>query len=260
MITLGMDCASNTVAVALLDGETLVAEMDLCTGKHHAEVLLPALDKLLGLTGIRISDIDLLACTVGPGSFTGVRMGASTAKGIALAIAKPIVGVSTLEALAMNALPCRDVICPVLDARRGQVYAGSYRMGRDGLPESLAPDRLIDIEQWISELPEADFECIGDGAVRYRDRIRESLRARCLPAWDPRHRVRAGAVGLLGVRDFSGGRRDDALTFMPKYLRPPGIGSEAVLQAQEAATVQQTGETGRGTEGQARIDIRLILR
>ena len=187
-------------------------------------------------------------------------MGASTAKGIALAIAKPIVGVSTLEALAMNALPHRDVICPVLDARRGQVYVGSYRMGRDGLPESLAPDRLIDIEQWISELPEADFECIGDGAVRYRDRIRESLRARCLPAWDPRHRVRAGAVGLLGVRDFSGGRRDDALTFMPKYLRPPGIGSEAVLQAQEAATVQQTGETGRGTEGQARIDIRLILR
>ena len=144
----------------------------------------------------------------------------------------------------MNALPHREVICPVLDARRGQVYAGSYRMGRDGLPEGLTPDRLIGIEQWISGLPDADFECIGDGAVRYRDRILESPRARCLAAWDPRHRVRAGAVGLLGVRDYSRGRRDDALTFMPKYLRPPGIGSEAVLRGQEIGTVQQTGETG----------------
>lgn len=245
MITLGMDCATNMVALALLDGETLLAEMDLCTGKHHAEVLLPALDKLLRLTGIRISDIDLLACTVGPGSFTGVRMGASTAKGIALVIAKPIVGVSTLEAVAMNALQGRDVICPVLDARRGQVYAGSYRTGRDGLPESLAQDRLINLEQWISELPAGDFECIGDGAVRYRERILEYPRAFCLPAWDPRHRIRASAVGLLGARDHSRGRRDDALTFMPKYLRQPGVGSGAVLRGPEAGTVQQARQADK---------------
>jgi len=219
MITLGMDCATDTVGLALLNGETILAEIDIGSGKNHAEVLLPALEDLLERTGISMADIDLLACTCGPGSFTGVRTGASTAKGIAMALGKPIVGVSTLEALAMNALPRRGIVCTLLDARRGQIYAGSYGTGADGFSENRTPDRLIDFERWIADPPKSEFECIGDGAIRYRDRILECPNGRCLPAWDRRHRIHAGNVGLLGVRDYSRGRCADALTFMPKYLR-----------------------------------------
>lgn len=219
MITLGMDCATDTVGLALLEGEGELGEIHLGPGRHHAEVLLPALANLLTLTGLTMEKIDLIACTAGPGSFTGVRMGVTTAKGLAMAAAKPIVGVSTLAALAANGLPCAGLVCPLLDARRDQVYAGLYRMGPDGFPESVLPDRLTDIAGWMDHLPPGEITWIGDGAVRYRERILESAAWRCDPPGSPRHRIDARAVGLLAIRDYGRGRIDDALTFVPRYLR-----------------------------------------
>ena len=119
-----------------------------------------------------MEQIDLLACTTGPGSFTGVRIGVSTVKGLALATGKPIVGVSTLEALAMNAFPSRRLICPLLDARKNQVYAGLYRMGPDGFPEAVCPgpiDRYRAFGKAICPTDEVDL--IGEGAVRYQKQI-----------------------------------------------------------------------------------------
>jgi len=219
MITLGMDCATDTVGLALLAGDEPLAEIHLGPGRHHAEVLLPALDNLLKLAGKTLGEIDLLACTSGPGSFTGVRMGVTTAKGLALALDKPIVGVSTLEALVMNAMPCAGFVCPLLDARRDQVYAGLYRMGQDGFPVGLSPDCLTDVARWIGELPEGEIEFIGDGAVRYRDRIMTGRAGRCAPAGNRCHRIHGWAVGVIGIRHYLEGRAEDALTFLPKYLR-----------------------------------------
>jgi tRNA threonylcarbamoyladenosine biosynthesis protein TsaB len=219
MITLAMECATETVGLALLDGEKILAEFYLGPGKHHAEVLLPALEKLLLLSGIPMEKIDLLACTTGPGSFTGVRMAVSTVKGLALATGKPIIGVSTLETLAMNAFPSPGLICPLLDARRDQVYAGLYRMGPDGFPEIVMPERLTDIAHLMRDLPADEVDLIGDGAVRYRDRILESRPGRCVPSGSRQHRLHASAVGMIGIHRYSQRRGEDPLTFSPKYLR-----------------------------------------
>ena len=231
MITLAMDCATDTVGLAMLAGDEPLAEIHLGPGRHHAEVLLPALDDLLKLTGKNLGEIDLLACTSGPGSFTGVRMGVTTAKGLALALAKPIVGVSTLEALAMNAMPCAELVCPLLDARRDQVYAGLYQMGQDGFPVGLSPDCLTDLARWIDELPEGEIEFIGDGAVRYRDRIMACRGGRFAPSGSRRHRIHGWAVGVLGIRHYSRGHSEDALTFLPKYLRLSEAETRAVSEA-----------------------------
>jgi len=231
MITLAMECATDTVGLALLEGEELLADFYLGPGRHHAEVLLPALEKLLLLTGITLEQIDLLACTTGPGSFTGVRIGVSTVKGLALATGRPIVGVSTLETLAMNAFPSPGLICPLLDAHRDQVYAGLYRMGPDGFPEIVMPDRLTDIAQLIRDLPADEVDLIGDGAVRYRNRILESRPGRCDPAASRRHRLHASAVGLIGIHRYSQGRGEDPLTFSPRYLRLSEAEAGGVSQA-----------------------------
>jgi tRNA threonylcarbamoyladenosine biosynthesis protein TsaB len=236
MITLAMECATDTVGLSLLEGEEILADFYIGPGRHHAEVLLPALEKLLLLTGITLDQIDLLACTTGPGSFTGVRIGVSTTKGLALAAGKPIVGVSTLEALAMNAFPSQVLICPLLDARRDQVYAGLYRMGPDGFPEIVTPDRLTDIAQLIRDLPADEIDFIGDGALRYRDRIFESRPGRCDSAGSRRHRLHASPVGLIGIHRYSQGRGEDPLTFSPRYLRLSGAEATGRTWSKETAS------------------------
>jgi tRNA threonylcarbamoyladenosine biosynthesis protein TsaB len=249
MITLGMDCATDTVGLALLEGEEVRGEMHLGPGRHHAEVLLPALSNLLELTGMAMERIDLIACTAGPGSFTGVRMGVTTAKGLAMAAAKPIVGVSTLAALAVNGLDSQGLVCPLLDARRDQVYAGLYRMGPDGFPESILPDRLTDIAAWMADLPRDGITWVGDGAVRNRERIRQRPGWQCDPTQSPRHRISGRAVAILGIRDHGRGCIEDALTFGPRYLR---------LSEAEVKVVSDPGKESGGRE--TKVDILSKLR
>ncbi len=222
MITLAIECATQTVSIALLNQEKILAELYLDAGKGHSEVLLPALEKLFLITGLTTERIDLLVCTTGPGSFTGVRIGVSTIKGLALATGKPIVGVSTLEALAMNVFPARRLICPILDARKNQVYAGLYRLAPDGMPEAVAPDRLTDIDLLLKALAAEEVDFVGDAAVLDQKQICEArapvygLQTRC------HSRPNASAVGLIGLRWYQRGRIEDPLTFSPTYLRPTG--------------------------------------
>jgi tRNA threonylcarbamoyladenosine biosynthesis protein TsaB len=233
MITLAIECATETVGLALLDGEKILAEFYVGPGRHHAELLLPALEKLLELSGISMEKIDLLACTTGPGSFTGVRMGVSTVKGLALALGKPIVGVSTLETLALNTFPAPGLVCTLLDARRDQVYAGLYRMGPDGFPEAVTPEQLTDIVQLLRDLPADGVGFVGDGAVRYRSRIIESRSGQSVPSGNRLHRLHASAVGVIAIHHYSQGRVEDPLTFLPKYLRL----SEAEARLERGAEV-----------------------
>jgi len=219
MITLAIECATQTVGIAFLDQKKILAELYLDMGGGHAKVLLPALAKLLLLTGLTTERIDLLVCTTGPGSFTGVRIGVSTIKGLALATGKPIVGVSTLEALAMNVFPSRKLICPLLDARKNQVYAGLYRVGPDGYPEAVAPDRLTDIESLVKTLVAEEVDFVGEAAVLYQQQIFEG-RARGSALQTCRCcRLNASAVGLIGLHRYQHGRIEDLLTFSPRYLR-----------------------------------------
>jgi tRNA threonylcarbamoyladenosine biosynthesis protein TsaB len=222
MITLAMECATQTVGIAFLDEKKVLAELYLDVGGGHAEVLLPALEKLFLLTGLTMERIDLLVCTTGPGSFTGVRIGVSTIKGLALATGKPIVGISTLEALAMNAIPSRRLICPLLDARKNQVYAGLYRAGPDGLPEAVAPDRLTDIGFLVKTLAGEEVDFVGEAAVLYQKRIFEEGARGFVLRTCRSGRLNASAVGLIGLYRYQNGRIEDPLTFFPSYLRPLG--------------------------------------
>ncbi len=180
MLTLAIECATKSVGLALLDEGGCSRRALSSPGRHHAEVLLPALDRLFLMTGFTPENVDLLACTVGPGSFTGLRIGVSTVKGLALATGKPIVGVSTLETLAMNAIPSRRLICPMLDARKNQVYAGLYRMGPDDLPIAERPDQLTSASDLLEELAEEEVVFLGDGALRYEKLIRETIKGRAI--------------------------------------------------------------------------------
>jgi len=222
MITLAMECATQTIGIAFLDQTKIIAELYLDAEGGHAEVLLPALEKLFLLTGLTMEQIDLLVCTTGPGSFTGVRIGVSTIKGLALATGKPIVGVSTLEALAMNVFPSRRLICPLLDARKNQVYAGLYRIGPDGLPEAVAEDRLTDIGFLVKTLAAEEVDFIGEAAVLYRKQLCEEGAPGSALKTCHFCRLNASAVGLIGLYRYQHGRIEDPLTFSPRYLRPLG--------------------------------------
>ncbi|MHB9099633.1 MAG: tRNA (adenosine(37)-N6)-threonylcarbamoyltransferase complex dimerization subunit type 1 TsaB, partial [Syntrophales bacterium] len=219
MLTLAVECATKTVGIALLDEEDVQAEIYLGLGRHHAEVLLPAIDRLFLMTGLAPADVDLLACTVGPGSFTGLRIGVSTIKGLALGMGKPVVGVSTLETLAMNAIPSSRLICPMLDARKGQVYTGVYRMGPDTRPQAVRPERLADAAQFLRELDQDGIVFLGDGAIRNEQLIREAGKGWNILCGSSRQRLMASAVGLIGLQQYRCGHVVNTLTFAPRYLR-----------------------------------------
>ena len=219
MLTLALDCATKSAGLALLNEEEVCAEVYLDLGRHHTEILLPALDKLFVMTGYVPQQVDLLACTIGPGSFTGLRIGVSTIKGLAIAMAKPVVGVSTLEALAVNAIPCRALICPLIDARNNQVYASLYRMGPDGLPESVTQEKLIDIAGFLHDLDQEEIVFLGDGAIRYEKIISDTLKNRAVLCGRSGQRLLASAVGLIGLHRYKRGSVLDTQAFAPRYFR-----------------------------------------
>lgn len=219
MKTLAIDCATPTIGVALLEEREIRAEFSLKLGRHHAEVLLPAIETLCRMAGTAPGQIDLLACTVGPGSFTGVRMGISTVKGLSLGLRLPIVGISTLEALSLNALTGDLPVCALLDARKGQVYAGLYRRGEEGLPERIAADRTGRIEAFLTELPAGDIVFVGEGAWRHERLLVQTLGSRAVLAGPDRERIMASAVGLIARKRYRQGEQCDPLTLAPRYLR-----------------------------------------
>ncbi|HUH67319.1 MAG TPA: tRNA (adenosine(37)-N6)-threonylcarbamoyltransferase complex dimerization subunit type 1 TsaB [Syntrophales bacterium] len=218
MLTLAIDTSTTSIAIALLKDDDVIAETFLNLDINHSIVLLAALEHILQISHIGMKDIDLFACTRGPGSFTGLRIGASTVKGLALSIGKPIVGVSTLQALAFNVAVPRVSICPMLDAKKDQVYAALYRAGRNYTLEEIKSERVTEVCKFLQDIDvEALF--VGDGAVKYANRIEEILPGRASFASSCHQHIRASAVGLLGRGKYLNGEVLDPVTFAPVYLR-----------------------------------------
>ena len=167
MLILALDSTALVGSVALCENNHLLAECTLNTGNTHSETLLPTVEFVLKSCGVTVDDIDLFACTVGPGSFTGVRIGAATIKGMAFGKGKPCVGVSTLEALATNARAFEGIICPCMNARREQVYNALFE-SKGGKLTRLCEDRALAIEDLLRELEgyasEHKIYLVGDGA------------------------------------------------------------------------------------------------
>jgi len=218
--TLAIDTSTKTASIALLADDVILYEATVNVGVNHSVVLLPAIDEMLRLTGQSLENIDLYACTTGPGSFTGLRIGAGTIKGFALAAAKPIAGVSTLDALSLNAASGPYPICPLLDARKGQVYTALYKPGAGGYTEKIGAEKVTSVDYVLKELGEIDkIVFLGDGAQAYRDVIVGSLGNRAVFLSGAHQYIRASAVGLLGVMGCREGRTLDPVGFTPHYLR-----------------------------------------
>ncbi len=165
MKILSLDSTAVVSTVAICENEKLLSEFTLNNGNTHSETLLPMIESALKMLKMRVSDIDLFACSAGPGSFTGVRIGVATIKGLAFDSEKRCVGVSTLDALAHNLIGYNGILCPVMNARRGQVYNALYTC-QDGELTRLVPDRAIsvyELEEELTKYADKDIYLSGDG-------------------------------------------------------------------------------------------------
>ena len=164
MKILSLDTTAQVCSAAICDENELIAEITVNTGNTHSQTLLPAVEQILKISELNVDDIDVFACSTGPGSFTGVRIGVATVKGIAYGKNKSCVSVSTLEALAYNLKGYDGIVCPVMNARRNQVYNALFEW-RDGKLVRLCPDRALSISELDDELATKDrpvYLC-GDG-------------------------------------------------------------------------------------------------
>lgn len=162
MLILAFESSAKSASVALVKDGVILSQYTQCTELTHSKTLLPMCEDMLKNCEVKISDIDAIACARGPGSFTGIRIGVATVKGMAWAADKPCIGVSTLEAMAWHGVPAGGIICPVMDARRSQVYNAVFRI-ENNMPVRLTEDRAISIEELIKENHENVF-LVGDGA------------------------------------------------------------------------------------------------
>lgn len=197
MNILAIDTSALTATAAILSDDTLLGEISTTTKLTHSQTIMPMIDELLKKVNLDISDIDLFACSEGPGSFTGLRIGIGTIKGLAYGLGKDAVGISTLEALAHNIAFTPFLISPIMDARRGQVYNALYRYS-SGKLECIKEPRALAIEELCGELTEKTI-FVGDGVKVHREKITELMGENALFA-PPQHQLqRAGSVAYAAL-------------------------------------------------------------
>lgn len=220
MNLLAIDTSGNTAGVALLRQDVPVFSETRPLHRTHSTEILAMIDEALRSQGMDCSDMDAFACVTGPGSFTGLRIGASTVKGFAHATGKPCIGIHTLEALAAGAgEQGAPVLCPMLDARSHQVYAAAFAPGER--PERLLPDMAASLDAYLDivEVMKGPLCFVGDGAVAHAEEIRARLGERAIFA-EGRNEVSPVAVARLAALAYPE-QAVPYLELMPYYLRAP---------------------------------------
>ncbi|MCK4390789.1 MAG: tRNA (adenosine(37)-N6)-threonylcarbamoyltransferase complex dimerization subunit type 1 TsaB [Desulfobacterales bacterium] len=218
MKVLGVDTSGQTGGVAILERNTVLAEVAVTSAQTHAKRIMLTVDTTLGMAGLTIADCDAFAVTTGPGSFTGLRIGISTVKGLAFATNKPVTGVSTLDALAYQFPLFSHLICPVLDARKGQIYTALYEYASSMKWERLIGDCAAEPRQWLKQIQRPCL-FVGDGAFVYGELIRETLRSLACFAPPYLNTVRASVVASIGMKQILNGQVADVGRLVPHYIR-----------------------------------------
>lgn len=221
---LGLDSSGLVAGVAVVEDDVLLAEYTTNYKKTHSQTLLPMLDELRRMIELDMGTLDAIAVASGPGSFTGLRIGSATAKGLGLALGKPLVEVPTLEGLAWNLCGTDRLVCPLMDARRNQVYTAAYEFGRRGENFMLLPvieQAPIDITDMLEKLNMLSREVIflGDGVPVYHSLIKEHCRVPYALAPAGNSRQRAASVASLGAVYAREGKTVSAARHQPEYLR-----------------------------------------
>ncbi|MDE6622023.1 MAG: tRNA (adenosine(37)-N6)-threonylcarbamoyltransferase complex dimerization subunit type 1 TsaB [Lachnospiraceae bacterium] len=233
MKLLALDSSGLVASAAIVEDDVTIAEYTINHKKTHSQTLLPMLEELKRMTELDMHTIDAIAVAAGPGSFTGLRIGSATAKGLGLALGIPIIPVPTVDALAYNLYGSDRFICPIMDARRNQVYTGLYAFRKgaqidDGYDLCIVKKQcVVEIEQIVEQINElaqtADSEkevlFLGDGVSVYRDKIAERIKVKYSFAPACCNRQRASCVAALGLMLYKNGIRQTAAEHAPDYLR-----------------------------------------
>ncbi len=244
MKILGLDSSGLVASVAVAEDDVLLAESTLDYKKTHSQTLLPMLDELRHKLDLDLNTLDAIAVAAGPGSFTGLRIGAATAKGLGLALGKPLVAVPTLEGLAWNLWGADRLVCPLMDARRNQVYAAAYAyVAEEGgvfSLQAMIPQMPLDITELLAKLNELDRSVffLGDGVAVYRGEIEKLCKVSYAFAPAGSNRQKASSIAALGAVYYRAGRAISAEAFRPEYLRK----SQAEREAEQAETDRKDGD------------------
>lgn len=219
MKILALDTSTMLATCAVLDENRVLGEYSLNQEETHSEKLVPMVKEVLDSLGLKVSDIDLYGVATGPGSFTGLRIGVATIKAFAHLFDKPVVGISTLEALAFN-LPYNEVVVPMIDARRDRVYTGIYTW-EDGKIKTIMEPDVLDIYDLLEKLDESYEKVLvnGDGSLLHREKIKERLKEKVNLSTIGQNICRATSIGELALINYNEGQINDYYTLVPEYLR-----------------------------------------
>lgn len=222
MKILAIDSSGIVASAAVADDNNIISEFTVNNRKTHSQTLLPMIDQVVKMSEVPLKDIDAIAVASGPGSFTGLRIGSATAKGLGLALDKPVVPVPALEGIAYRAACFGGIICPLMDARRNQVYAAAYRM-ESGSLVNIIEQKAVVLRDILSELSETGEEVLfmGDGADVYRKTIEEEIDTEYQFAPAYMSKQSAASVAALGIIYYGMGRYESAAKHRPFYLRKP---------------------------------------
>ena len=217
MKVLGIDTSTMTGAIGIVEGEEIISELRVNIAVTHSERLMLHVDGLLKSARLELGDIDALAVGVGPGSFTGLRIGLATVKGLAYATGKPVAGVGTLDVLAENLPYCDRMVCAVLDARKSQVYAALYRTS-EGKAETVMAAAVMDPEELAGKI-DAPAVFMGEGSRVYEKLLRDKLGDMAVFAPRSLGYPSGAAAAFLGAREIEAGRATDPFAIEPFYIR-----------------------------------------
>jgi tRNA threonylcarbamoyladenosine biosynthesis protein TsaB len=217
MKILGIDTSTMMGAVGIVDGDSLIAELRTNIELTHSERLMMHIDSLLKSAHLTLADIDGFSVTLGPGSFTGLRIGITAVKAMAYATGKPIAGVQTLDVLADNLPYAKYQVCPILDARKKQVYAAIYK-STDTKRMTLMPGSVMTPEELAEKIEEPTI-FLGEGAYVYREFFEGRLCCQAVFAPKSAGYPSGAAVAFRGLKDIQAGRVADPMSLAPSYIR-----------------------------------------
>lgn len=250
MRVLAIDSSGLTATVAVVEETQTVAEYTINYKKTHSQTLLPMIDEVVKMTELDLGTINAIAVAGGPGSFTGLRIGSATAKGLGLALNKPLIHVPTVDGLAYNVFGCEDIICPIMDARRNQVYTGIYTFSKKAgekegrnLIEPVFQVIKMQMAVSIEELAERlnryrrPVVFLGDGVPVYENVLAEKLTVPYSFAPAYMNRQRAAVVGTLAIQYYKSGKFETAEEHRPDYLRVSQAERERAQREKEAEII-----------------------
>ncbi|GBE40471.1 tRNA threonylcarbamoyladenosine biosynthesis protein TsaB [bacterium BMS3Bbin09] len=220
MKILALETATIAGSVAIVDdNKGLIGEVRVDVKVAHSERLMPSVEWLLNASDLSINDIDAFGVSIGPGSFTGLRIGLSTAKGLAFSTGKPLVPVKTLDAFARTLVYCSYTICPMLDARKNEVYAGLYRW-EDDLCKKIVPETAISPDELLNKIKgSGTILFTGDGTIKYRELIKKIIGKDAVFAPSYRMSPAASSVAEIAFEIIEQNELPDPVSIIPFYIR-----------------------------------------